>query len=43
MISLNGTDSYDYTYSYKKQKLYVMEPNVESVDETKLKIKEYEE
>jgi LCP family protein required for cell wall assembly len=30
-ISLDGTDSSNYTYSYKLQKLYVMEPNMDTV------------
>lgn len=30
-ISLDGSDAYDYTYSYKTQKLYVMKPDEESV------------
>lgn len=30
-ISLDGMDAYDYTYSYKKNKLYVMKPYEESV------------
>lgn len=30
-ISLDGTDAYDYTYSYQKQKLYVMKPYQESI------------
>lgn len=38
--SLNGSDSYNYTYTYKKQKLYVMEPNIETVNEAKDKIKD---
>ena len=36
--SLDGTDSYNYTYSYKNSKLYVMEPNMKTVDEAKEKI-----
>ena len=31
--SLTGTDSYNYTYSYASQQLYVMEPDEESVEE----------
>lgn len=31
--SLNGSDSYAYTYSYKCCKLYVMEPYQETIDE----------
>lgn len=38
-ISLNGTDSSNYTYSYKKNKLYVMEPSIESIESAKSKIK----
>ena len=30
-ISLDGSNAYDYTYSYKRQKLYVMKPYEESV------------
>ena len=30
-ISLDGSNAYDYTYSYKSQKLYVMKPYEESV------------
>ena len=37
-ISLNGTDSYQYTYSYQKQLLYVMMPDEESVNNAKEKI-----
>ena len=37
-ISLNGTDSYQYTYSYQKQLLYVMLPDKESVNTAKEKI-----
>ena len=36
---INGEDSYEYTYSYPKQKLYVMSPNEESLDEAKEIIK----
>lgn len=38
-ISVNGVDSYDYVYSYKKNKLYVMRPIQETVDNAKGKIK----
>ena len=31
--SLNGSDSFDYTYSYKCCKLYVMEPYPDTVTE----------
>ena len=34
-INLDGTDAFDYTYSYKKNKLYVMIPDEESVKEAK--------
>ncbi len=34
-ISLDGYDSSNYTYSYSKSKLYVMEPNMESVNAAK--------
>lgn len=37
-ISLNGTDSHNYTYSYPGMKLYVMEPDMNTVNEAKLKI-----
>lgn len=37
-ISLDGEDSYDYTYSYKSQKLYVMVPSQESIINAKEKI-----
>lgn len=37
-ISLDGYDAYDYTYSYKKNRLYVMKQNVDSVNEAKEKI-----
>lgn len=33
--TLNGKNGYDYTYSYKKNKLYVMIPDEESVKEAK--------
>ena len=39
-ISVNGVDSYDYVYSYKKNKLYVMRPIQETVDNAKGKIKD---
>lgn len=39
-ISVNGVDSYDYVYSYKKNKLYVMKPIQETVDNAKGKIKD---
>lgn len=37
-ISLDGSNAYDYTYSYKSQKLYVMKPYEESVLNTKEQI-----
>lgn len=39
-FSLNGSDSYNYTYTYKKTKLYVMEPNMNTIKTAKEKIKE---
>jgi len=39
-ISLDGTNSSNYTYSYSSGKLYVMEPNQDTIYEAKLKIKE---
>lgn len=39
-ISVNGVDAYDYVYSYKKNKLYVMRPIQETVDNAKGKIKD---
>lgn len=39
-ISLNGSNSYEYTYSYPKSKLYVMLPNEESVTTAKIQIKQ---
>lgn len=39
-ISVNGIDSYDYVYSYKKNKLYVMKPIQDTIDNAKVKIKE---
>ncbi len=38
--SLDGSDDYQYTYSYKEAKSYVMEPNMEDVINAKSKIKE---
>ena len=38
-ISLDGSNAFDYTYSYKNQKLYVMMPYSESVNSAKEKIK----
>lgn len=37
--TLKGTDSHQFTYSYKSLKSYVMEPDMESVREAKEKIK----
>lgn len=42
-ISLNGMDSHNYTYSYPGMKLYVMEPDINTVNEAKLKINQIEE
>lgn len=39
-ISLNGTDALDYTYSYKKNKLYVMKPDKDTINIAKEKISE---
>ena len=36
---LNGENGYEYTYSYPKQKLYVMIPNEDSINEAKELIK----
>ena len=36
---MNGKDDYDYTYSYKSGKLYVMVPDYESVNESTKQIK----
>ena len=38
-MSLNGTDAYDYTYTYPSQQLYVMVPKEETVNEVKNAIK----
>lgn len=38
-IALDGSNAFDYTYSYKNQKLYVMMPYPESVNSVKEKIK----
>ena len=38
-ITLDGTDSYEYTYTYRNYQLYVMLPNKEKVNEAKTKIK----
>lgn len=37
-ISLNGSNSSNYTYSFKKSKLYVMEPYPESISDAKTQI-----
>ncbi len=39
-ISVDGTDSMDYVYSYSKTKLYVMKPDYKTVDNAKKQIKE---
>lgn len=41
--SLNGGDSRNYTYSYGAEKLYVMEPDLKTVEEAKSLIKEISE
>ena len=41
--SLTGTDAHQYTYSYKTVKSYVMEPNLDSINEAKEKIKSLRE
>ena len=33
--SLDGTDSSNYTYTYSNQLLYVMEPNMDSIEAAK--------
>lgn len=38
--NLDGQNSSNYTYSYPNQKLFVMEPNVKSIEMSKTKIKE---
>ena len=38
--SVNGTDSSNYTYSYPNQKLYVMVPDMTTVETAKTKINE---
>ncbi len=37
-VNLDGTDSYQYVYSYKKNKLYVMLPDEESIQEAQATI-----
>lgn len=39
-VSLDGTDALDYTHSYKKNKLYVMKPKEESINNAKNRINE---
>lgn len=39
-LVLNGTSDLEYTYSYPNQKLYVMVPNEESVNEAKEKLQQ---
>ncbi len=39
-INLDGTGKSEYTYSYSGQKLYVMEPDLQTVEAAKQKIKE---
>lgn len=41
-ISVNGSDSYNYTYSYSAGKLYVMEPNMKTVASATARMKEVE-
>ena len=41
--SVNGSDSHNYTYSYSAEKLYVMEPDMKTVEEAKALIKEVAE
>ena len=38
--NVTGKDSYAFTYSYPKRKLYVMNPSVNAIKEAKNKIKE---
>lgn len=38
-VSLNGSDAQEYTYSYSAEKLYVMIPDENSVNEAKAQIK----
>lgn len=37
-ICVNGTDAYEYVYSYNKSKLYVMKPDYDTVKDAKTKI-----
>jgi LCP family protein required for cell wall assembly len=39
--SVTGSDASEYTYTYPKQKLYVMVPNQKSLDKAKATIQEY--
>jgi LCP family protein required for cell wall assembly len=41
-ISVNGTDSHNYTYSMPTAMLYVMEPDKASVEAAKAKIRQYQ-
>ena len=40
-MSVDGTGTQRYTYSYPKQKLYVMLPNDETIEEAKLALEAY--
>ena len=42
VYNLDGTNSYEYTYTYPKEKLYVMLPDNVKVLEVKRKIKSME-
>ena len=42
-ISLDGSDAYKFTYTYKTQELYVMIPKEETITEAKEKLKEIKE
>ena len=39
-VSLNGIDSSNYTYTFGKARLYVMEPIVSTIENAKNKIKD---
>lgn len=39
-FSLDGSNSFNYTYSYSVSKLYVMEPDTSTIEQAKIKIKE---
>ena len=39
-VTLDGSDGFEYTYSYSKNKLYVMIPDEQSVNDASNKIKE---